>query len=181
MKYLRYIFSLLALGLYTSAAEISEEVEKLQDDYKGHMKFWGIADDVYEAASGKEYFVLKFQSRQDVRDNDLNYEMHVTIQLTDKKTKTIGYAESIDSPGPVDVDKYLGYSDWEFRIPFNGMKKPKMTAYAIEFGFIKGGQFIPIYTDYDKVESAEEIVAAGGAKLEMKCRQAGRHWVELDH
>jgi hypothetical protein len=181
MRYLLAVFAFLTFSLPGIAADVSEEVEKLQDEFKGRMKVWAVKEEEYEAPNGKEYFVLKFESRQDIRDNHLNYEMHVAVQLTDKKTKTVGYAQSVESPGPItDIDKYADHTEWEFRIPFGEMKKPKITACAIEFGFVKQGEFIPIAVEYDKVDSADEIVAAGGQKFGMKCRGA-RHYYWMDN
>ncbi len=173
MHCIRFILILVTVGFYSAAAELSEEIEKLQDKYKGHMKVWAVTEDDYETSSGKQFFVLKFESRQDIRDNDLKYEMHVTVQLTDRKTGITGYAEAFESPGPiVDVDRYINYTTWEFRIPFGEMKKPKMTACVIEFGFVHQGQFIPVSVVCDKADSSEEIIAAGGIELDIKCRRA---------
>jgi hypothetical protein len=177
MHYMRLILVFVTAGLYSAAALPSEEVEKLQDKYKGHMKVWAVTEDDYETGSGKEFFVLKFQSRQDIRDNDLKYEMHVTVQLTDKKTGITGYAEAFESPGPItDIDRYINYTMWEFRIPFGDMKKPKMTACVIEFGFVHQGQFIPISVECDKADSSEQIIAAGGTELDIKCRTAAHQY-----
>lgn len=176
MKTARFILILLTLGLCAAAAEVSEEVEKLQNEYKGRMKVWAVEEDEYEAPNGKEFLVLKFESRQDIRDTDLNYEMHVTVQLTDKKTKTVTFAKAVDVPGAItDINRYADHTAWEYRIPFGNMQKPKLTAYAIEFGFLKEGEFIPIAAEYDKVESAEEIAAAGGKEIKMQSR-GGRHY-----
>lgn len=177
MQYIRSILILLTLTLRVGAAEISEEVQELQDDYKGRMKVWAITDDYYENSRGNEYFVLKFESRQDTRDNNLNYEMHVTVQLTDKKTELTGYAQIVEVPGPIrDVDNYADHTAWEFRIPFGNMKKPKMTACVIEFGFVKKNQFIPIAVDCDDVDSPEEIIDAGGVELDIKCKRSSHHY-----
>lgn len=117
-----------------------------------------------------------WKNGQDKRDNHLSYEMQVTVQLTDKKTGTVGFAQVIDAPGPItDLDRYAGYTNWEFRIPFGDMKNPKLTACVIEFGFVKQDLFIPISVFCDDVDSAEEIISAGGTELSMKSR-GGKHF-----
>ncbi|QHI68824.1 hypothetical protein [Tichowtungia aerotolerans] len=169
MQTVRLILAFLALGLYSTAAEVSEEMAKLQDEYKGHMKIWAVEDDEEESSSGREYFLLKFESRQDVRDRHLNYEMHAAIQLTDKKTDQVVYAEATAVPSELPPDDfYADHTKWELKIPFGDMKKPKLTASAIEFGFIRNGQFIPIAVDYDKVDSMEEIVNSSAKEVKPK-------------
>jgi len=44
-----------------------------------------------------------------------------------------------------------------------------MEACVIEFGFNKGGKFIPVVADYDGVDSADEITGGKGREVNMSC------------
>lgn len=175
MKYALPLLAVLSLGIAATGAELSEELKDLQDKYKSHMKVWNLDDDDIEE-NNKEYFVLSFLTRQDIRDEGvLKYQLYVTIQVTDKKTETTVYAQTISTPEPLpdedSEDRYDGQTQWEFRIPFGEMKKPKLSACAIEFGFTEGSRFVPVATLYEDVDSADEIMNGDGTKVRMHCTQ----------
>ena len=92
-----------------------------------------------------EFFMLEFESRQDERDRDLKYQMRVTVQLNDKKTKKVVYAQTTYEPPELPPnDHYADHTAWEFRIPFwMFLKRPKLEAYIIEFVIIENGKNIP--------------------------------------
>lgn len=198
-----FILIIITIGFYSVAAEISEAIEELQEKFQCTMKVWAVEDDDIETDRGDEYFVLKFESQQPNRVimgkecefffgtqnpslTQLNeqrglFEMRVTVQLIDKKTKAIGYAQSFDEPVPLEmkgnvIGRYADHTAWEYRIPFGTMKKPKLSAYAIEFGLLKDGKFIPIATEYKKVDGSEEILLAGGNELQMKCHKCSHYY-----
>ncbi|MDH3346317.1 MAG: hypothetical protein OEL75_03955, partial [Kiritimatiellaceae bacterium] len=158
-----------------AVTKLPEELQKKCKQYNGRIKVWGVADSDYENDNDEDIFVLKFQSRQDPNDSDLKYKMRVTVQLTDKKTKEVVYAQTSHNPRSVGPD-YAGYTEWAFEIPFGNLKKPKLTAYAIEFGFIEDSHFVPVGVDYDDVECAEEITEGEGTKVKMKRTKCAPHY-----
>jgi hypothetical protein len=171
MKYLLSLMMFFYSFVSISAAELPEYLQELKEDYESKMKVWAIEDDDFEDDDDKEWFVLKFCSTQDDTNKSikLNYLMRVTVQLTDKKTDTVVFAqmerEKIKTINHMEY--YSGRTEWQFWIPFGEMKKPKLTAYAIEFGFKQDGYFVPVAVDYDGVESAEEILEGGGQNVTM--------------
>ncbi|QHI69334.1 hypothetical protein [Tichowtungia aerotolerans] len=203
MHTIRFVLIILTLGFYSIAAEVSEEVEGLQEKFQYTMKVWAVEDDNIETDNGDEYFVLEFESQQpnlmkiieqsefffgsqhplrtQIEGQEGLFEMRVTVQLTDKKTKAVGYAQSFDEPLPLKftentIGNYADHTAWEYRIPFGNMKKPKLSAYAIEFGLLKDGKFISIATEYKKVEDSEEILSAGGDELQMECYKCSHYY-----
>jgi len=169
MKRLLSILILFSIFFSATAADLPDDLKELQKEYKGQIKIWGVNDDDFEDEDDNEFFVLTFQSCQDERKPDLNYLMRVTVQLTDKKTGSTVFAQTKKKPRPVPLDgKYANSTKWGFQVPFGEMKKPKLTAYAIEFGIMKDGTFVPVGFEYDEVESAEQIMTGEGTEVKMK-------------
>lgn len=175
MKCLFFTLVLFATFLSATAAELPVYLTEMAEKYSNGMKVWAIEDDDMEDEDENEFFVLQFESRQDKRDNDLNYQMRVTVQLTDKKTKTVVYAQTTHNPRPVSEEWYADHTAWEFQIPFGQLEKPKMTACVIEFGFMKDTYFVPVAMDCDNADTPEEILEGGGTKVNMKCTESSHY------
>jgi len=139
---------------------------------------WQVNDDDIEDENDNKYFILEFESRQDDRDTDLDYQMRVTVQLTDKKTKEVVYAQTMYKPHPIPGnDKYADHTAWKYQIPFDFLIRPKLTAYVIEFGFMQDSYFVPVAVECDDAETPEEIIEAGGKEVKMECIYCSHyHW-----
>jgi len=175
MKRILSALIFLSITFSVTAEELPDYLQDMKEKYEGRMKVWDIKDDDVEDKNGNDVFVLKFESRQDKRDRDLNYLMRVTVQLTDKRTKAVVYAQTRKKPSSKpSLDWYADHTEWEFQIPFGQLQKPKLTAYVIEFGFMKDSRFVPVAVDCDDVETPEEIMEGGGTKVAMKCTRS-RH------
>lgn len=95
--------------------------------------------------------------------------MRITVQLKDRKTETVVFSQITETAPKVKkskLDRY-GMHLWECRIPYGSMKRPKLSACAVEMGFEKKECFVPVSADYDKVDSAEEIIKGEGSEVEM--------------
>lgn len=177
---MKYVLPLLAMfSLCFTAAfaeELPEDLQDMQNKYKNRMKVWALNDDDVEE-NDLDYFEITFQTRQDRRDEgELKYQLRIAVQLTDKKTKEVVYSRTTTAPKDLPEQEsgdgsYGGYTEWAFRIPFGQLKKPKLTACAIEFGFTEGSTFVPVATLYDDVDSIDEILKGGGTKVRMRCTQ----------
>lgn len=173
MKHLLTGLILTALTLSATAAELPDYLKKMAEKYENGMALINFNDDDMEDDNGNEFIVFTFGSRQDEREKR-EFSMRVTVQLSDKKTKTSGFAQMVTSPHRVPKN-YAGQTDWEFRIPFGDMKKPKVSAYAVEFGFTQDSYFVPVVAEYEDTESAEEITK--GKKPDLKIKQTKcTHW-----
>jgi len=177
MKRILSILILLSICGPVVAEALPDYLQDMQEKYKGRIKVWAVEDDDFEDDNDNEFFVLKFESRQDDRDEGkLDYQMRVTVQLTDKRTKEVVYAQATKVPRPLPPnDWYSDHTAWEFRIPFGNLKKPKLTAYAVEFGFLKDSYFVPVGVEYDEVDSAEDILKGGGTKVRMRCTRSAHY------
>jgi hypothetical protein len=170
MKYL--ILSLILCSAFFSsiAAEIPQNLLDIAEEYSGDIRLWGVNDSDFEDENENEFFVLKFYSYQDFSKSiPFKPKMRITVQLTDRKTKTVVFSQITETAPKVkesQLDRY-GRHLWECRIPYGSMKRPKLSAYAVEMGFEKKDCFVPVSADYDKVDSAEEIINGEGSKVEM--------------
>jgi len=179
MKYLLCILISLSAFFAVSANDLPEHLTELAESYENKMKVWAVDDDDFEDENDNEFFVLKFCSRQDDNDKSirLNYLMRVTVQLTDRKTDTVVFAQSERKRSRINnMIYYADQTDWEFHIPFDGMKKPKLTAYVIEFGFRQDGYFVPVAVESDEVESADEILNGEGNEVNMIFIHSKHRW-----
>lgn len=155
--------------------EIPEELLDIADDYSDDARIFLVKDEEIEEGR-REFVVFKFRTFQDDSDEDTEpkpfdeYMLRVTVQIKDRKTRELAYAqheESVRKKKPLYMRLYEG-TQWEFRIPFGDMTKARVNAYAIEFGFEKDGHFVPLVTDYDQVRSADEIINDEGKKVDME-------------
>jgi hypothetical protein len=179
MKSALFALLLVAGPFVLRAADLPEHLEDLVDEYSNQMAVWGVNDDDFEDEYGKEYLVIKFCSRQDDSNTQRKpkYRMRFTAQVTDNKTKTVVVAQAEKGIRVVhDMNSYTGRTEWEFRIPFGKMKKPKLTAYAVEFGLIEGGAFVPVAVDYKHADSAEEILLGEGQRGSLECTRSKHMW-----
>ena len=182
MKRILFILTVLATTLSLTAEELPDYLVDLQDDYDGRLKVWELKDDDIEDRKGNDVFVIQFKTRQDIRDEGKeNYQLCVTVQLTDKKTKMIVFSQSTMTPHPLPPDapqtRYAGYTEWEFQIPFGKLTRPKLSACTIEFGLTKDSFFVPVATLFEDVDSADEIMKGEGTKVKMKCTVNSKHFI----
>ena len=162
----RYVVSLcvVAAAFVSLGAELSKDLLKLQEDLSSRTKI-GTVNDTTLRDNDKKFEVLKCSTNQDPRKKDLNFRMRVTVELTDKAENTC-WAQINREQGPVDKE-YTGEDVWEFRIPHGEMEKPKVTAYAVQYGILKDGEFIPVAEKFSKVDTVEEITSKSANRIEF--------------
>ena len=166
MKYLSLI--LISFGVLCSAiaVELPKSLLGFQKDLQDKIKILSVDDDDFKNDADERFFILKIRSSQDERETDLRPVMRVTVKLFDRKTGVTVFAQKeLKSKRLPGNDRYAGSTQWEFQIPYDGMKRPKLVAYAVEFGVTQDGTFVPGATEYDKVDSAEEIMSGEGTEV----------------
>jgi hypothetical protein len=152
-----------------AGAELSEDE---LDDLDGKIVIGGVDDDTIEDDFDVEFFQLKFYTYQpEDNPNGYKYYLKVTVELEDKKTDTIGYAQFARLQGGVD-DEYTGTDRWKFEIEQGDMKRPKVTAYVIQYGILdeKDGKpdFVVLAEELDDVDSLEELIERTPNRFEQK-------------
>jgi hypothetical protein len=160
----------------TTNGVLPDNLLKLAKRLEGETRIFLVKDDDVKVGKSK-YFTFRFVTFQNDKHQDEEpfnlfdqYRLRLTVQLTDRKTSTVVFAHHEEDVIKKKANLMIHYvgTQWEFRIPFGEMQKPKLSAYVIEFGFEKDGYFIPLSVDLDEVDSADEILNGEGTKTEMK-------------
>lgn len=179
MKYIFFILILLATFLSVNAVELPESLTDMAEEYAGDIRIWGVNDDDFEDDNENEFFVLKFSSFVDY-SKSIPFEplIRVTVQLTDRKTKTVVFSQIKAAAPKVSARNAQYYSGHrcECLIPYGTMKRPKLSACAVEIGFKQDGYFVPVYAEYDKADSAEEIMHGEGNEVSLIWRKPKVQW-----
>jgi hypothetical protein len=157
MKYWYLVLTAVCLGCFTVFGEsISEDdLERLERS----VKIGGVSDTTEDGPDDQELEVLKFYTAQ-YEDDAEEYEFYISVvvEVTDKKAKKAYLAKKARLQGAVDTE-YNGEDNWEFKIPYANMEKPKITAYVIRYGILNDNEFIPLAIEMDDVDSLEELEA----------------------
>jgi len=146
------VFFLSCLGAV--GAEISEkELKKLGKS----VNISSVVDSTIKNEDREKVEVVKIYTYQRRKDEtvDFNYRIRVTVELTDREKNTY-FAQVARRQGSVHTD-YLGKDEWEIQIPHGDMERPKVTAYAIQYGIVNGGEFIVLAEEFDDVDTLEEL------------------------
>lgn len=179
MKGLLELLIIFVAFFSVTAEEIPEYLLDMADEYGDNTRLFSINDDDVEDENGNDFFVLKFCTFQDdTHEKPFGYTLRVTVQLTDRKTQTVVFDQIEENIPQRKIGKMTYYEGhaWEYQIPFGEMKRPKLSAYAIEFGFEKDGHFVILAADYDKVDSADEILNGEGHEVKMKRTRQDIMW-----
>jgi hypothetical protein len=169
MKHWSVILWILLAGFLMAGAALTEdELEYLEDS----ARIVGVSDDTIdiedEYGEDVEWVQLKFtiNQRQKYKE-DYKFRVRVTVELTDKKTKTIAHARFARERGGFG-EEYTGVDVWRFLVPQGELKRPKVTAYAIQYGMLVDGEFVVLAEELDGVDAAEEIEERTPERLEQK-------------
>jgi len=153
----------LCLSCFTAAAaELSEEV---LEHLKESVKIGGIGDDTFRNEDGEKIELLKFYTFQN-EDDDYEFRLRVTVELSEKSKKVV-FAQLMRGQGELDPE-YTGEDNWRFELPQGNLKRPKMTAYAIQYGVLHEGNFIVLVEEFDDVDSLEELTERTTVRAENK-------------
>jgi hypothetical protein len=148
------MFALLAAGLFAQeATDNAELVKKL----KKQLRMSSPMESDFRDESDQKFFRIKVTTTQNEDDSFIG-TLRITVELTGKDgTTRCGQAVKKQSAHP---NEYDGSDEWTIEIPQGDMARPKITAYAIEYGTESGKEFTPVIQDFDGkgVESAEQIM-----------------------
>lgn len=166
----------LAIMQTSLAAEIPEEFMELKEDRENSVRINAVSDRTVRNDAREKLEVISFFTNQN-EDDKLIYKVRVTVEITDK-SGDVYYARIVKGQGALD-EEYKGEDEWAFQIPHGELERPKITAYAIQYGFVKDKMLIPVYEEFDDVDSAEEIVErADAGRLEMKITKHTYQYLE---
>jgi hypothetical protein len=164
----RLIMTLLAAGCLVAlgnGGQTPEEITKLKKELARRMKVEAVNDTTVDTPDGKVE-LLKFRTRQDERKKDVEYRIRVTVEMTAKDGKTV-FAQFSREQGEVDVE-YTGIDIWEFQVPHGDLNRPKITAYAIQYGILLDGEFVPVAEEFSrKLTGPDEITTRTTTRIEF--------------
>ncbi len=162
MKIYTWLLVFCVSCFFAVGAEVSEdELERLERT----VKIGSVSDDTIENDADEELEQLKFYTYQN-EDDEYNFRMRVTIELTDKSKNTY-FAQLIKSRGVVDTE-YTGEDNWDFRVPHGDLERPKVTAYVVQYGIQVDAKFIVLAEETDDVDTVEELTERSPTRLEQK-------------
>jgi len=163
MKY-ALIALLLFIGSSVTAVELPEHLLQLKKSLRNDIKIGSVTRNTIRNDEREKIERLKFHTYQDEQD-DLNYRIRITLELTSKTTGEAYFAQFACKQPSLPLE-YTGQTTWEFQIPHGEVEKAKLTAYAIQYGFLEDGFFVPVAEKFDDVDSVEEITGRTTDRLE---------------
>lgn len=125
-----------------------------------------------ENRTGEDVEILKIHTIQ--QGKPFAGIVRVGVQMEGKNDKVAwGKAEATVPLGKVRSGSYKGMSangsvDWTCQIGCKELKRPKIKAYAVEYGYMKSGEFIVLDSEYKKIDSFKELEENNEDSLPLK-------------
>lgn len=176
MKHYPIALIFLTAHLFVSGADLpaslgklaapSADIEELKEELEDKVAIGSVEDNTVKNDAGEKMEVIRFYTNRD-ENCDTRFRMRVTVEIEDKEGNT--YFASLTEPHTGSGDDFTGKEKWEFEIPHGDLKRPKLSAYAIQSGVRHNGTFIPIAEEMDDVDSEEEIRERSSNRIDMKC------------
>lgn len=153
MKRWYTLLMMFLAGSLVAGAALTEDDMDILNDY---VNLAAVNDDDYEDEMENEYVMLTFRTSQ---KDDLKYKFvaKVFVEMEDKKTKTSCHAQAVKVKPGTGPD-YNGTDRWRVLIPYGEMKRPKVSAYVVQYGVMDGGKFVLVTEDMDDVDSVDELL-----------------------
>jgi hypothetical protein len=160
--------SVLASGLFAQeATDIEAQVKKL----KKQLSMGSVVKNDFRDEKDQKWERIKVTTEQE-KDSPFMGAMRFTVEMTDKEGKTIcGQKVQPQAKHPAE---YAGRDEWTFDFPHGDLDKPKITAYALEYGWETNKVFTPVIQEFNKSESAGEILARNNDPKQKKLQVTGK-------
>lgn len=156
-----FVSCLMAVG------EISKDAMKRLEE----TEIAGVSVDTDKNEAREKLEVLEvntFQFEDDEGEGE-GFRMRVVVELKDKAKNLYLVDFTGDRPGDLDVE-YLGEDYWKLIMPHGELKQVKVTAYAVQYGFMDEDEFILLAEEYDDVKTLEELTDRTTNSLPGKIR-----------
>jgi hypothetical protein len=155
------VSALLVAGVFAQEAPDAEEtIKKL----KKHLSLGSVVKTDFRDAQNMKNERVKATTSQDEDDPFLG-TMRFTVEVTDNAGEVRwGQVSKAQSKHP---PEYEGKDEWTFEFAHGELDKPKITAYALEYGWETNKVFTSVVQKLDKVESADEITDRNKANKKL--------------
>ena len=165
MKYGLFLVAVFMCCVTTWGGALSEdELERLER----HVKIDLVSDSVVRDDDRNKLFLVKCFTIQE-EDSEYDYRFRVTVEFSDKD-KNRYFAQVMAKQSRLD-EEYIGEDAWEFRmLQGEDLERPKITAYAVQYGILYEGEFIPLSEKFDDVDTLEELTERSATPFGQKAR-----------
>lgn len=159
------VLTVLAAGLFAQTDDVEAKVQAL----KKMLSMGSIVKSDFRNDKDEKFERIKVTTEQE-KDDPFLGAVRLTVEMTDKSDQTV-YGQKVQAQAK-HPSEYQGKDEWTFEIPHGALDKPKITAYALEYGWETNKVFTPVVQEFYKAESAEEILARStdpkAEKLQIK-------------
>jgi len=160
---------MMAAGLFAQEAPEAEAMMKL---LKKQLSLGSVTRSDFRDDKDMKNERVKLVTEQD-EDSPFLGTLRFTVEMTDKAGE-IWWGQSSKVQGKHSAE-YDGKDEWTFDFPHGALDKPKMTAYALEYGFETNKVFTPVVQKFYNVESADEITSRNkDPKKKLKITAKGK-------
>jgi len=163
MKY-TILLMIFCLSCFMAVGEAltEDQIEKLERS----VKISSVNDETIKGDDKVKIEVLKISTYQN-EDDKYNFRMRIVVELEDRGKNTY-FAKLERAQGDMGGDDYTGEDNWKFQVSHGDLERPKISAYAIQYGIFQDGKFIVLAEDYDDVDTAEELTERTTTGLDQK-------------
>lgn len=156
MRRTGFILAVCAVVAAAGMAQESADTEAVVKRLKKQLSLGSIVRTDFRDEKNQKFEQIKVITEQS-EDDPFTGTMRFTVEITDKAGETRwGQITRAQAKRPAEYD---GKDEWTFEFPHGELDKPKITAYALEYGWETNKVFTPVVQKFDNVESAAEITA----------------------
>ena len=135
-------------------AQETPEIEAMKKALGKELSLGSILKTDYRDDDDQKFERVKLVTEQN-RDDSFVGTMRFTVELTGKNGE-VWWGQILRKQAKRPPE-YEGRDEWIFDFPHGDLRNPKITAYALEYGWETNSVFIPVEQEFYKVESADEI------------------------
>jgi hypothetical protein len=134
------------------------ELTKRQQSWLKDLDIPGVRIKTIKDDDRNKIEMIEVETEQSPQEDYLEegFRIHIVVQLTDAKKKTYLADFTGNRPGDLDVE-YTGEDYWKLYLPHGDLDHPKVTAYAIEYGFMDEETFVPFAENLKRVKTLKEL------------------------
>lgn len=135
-----------------------------------------------ENKRGEDIEILKINTDQSGKQ--FEGVMRVSMQLNGKNGKVAwGKAMRSHQTGASRGGEFKGMAsvgdvNWTCEAGNNQLKRPKLKAYTVEYGYMQNGEFVVLVSEYDKADSFDDLAEQNKDSLSLKLNLDYMSWVQ---
>ena len=151
----KFVVPAVCMAAITVFGQSAADMEKKVEQLKKSVDLGTINISDYRDKQGQKMSLVKIATEQD-KDMGFDGVLRFTVELTGKNGE-VWYGQITEPQAKKKAD-YSGQDFWRLRFSHGTLKSPEI-AYAMEYGFLEKGVFVAVDHEYQKVDSADVIMA----------------------